>query len=177
MQHGRRTIRVSGLFVVGSLPAPDVRAGGCAFLEKVMSAKDSAVRDENRVSEDVVDRLRAAREKAVKEEYEDGASAGRKWARSTATPKELKRLERYVTSGDGNAGWWDVDCPNWCAPFGAADYLVFALRPRDKDDHDAPNQFWTEALGDDIHRIQDGDFLRGFGEGAITIWEQVKDRL
>jgi hypothetical protein len=51
------------------------------------------------------------------------------------------------------------------------------LRLRDKDDHDAPNRFWTEALGDDTHRIQDGDFLRGFGEGAITIWEQVKDRL
>jgi hypothetical protein len=51
------------------------------------------------------------------------------------------------------------------------------MRPRDKDDRDAPDQFWTEALGHDIHRIQDGDFLRGFGEGAITIWEQVKDRL
>jgi hypothetical protein len=146
-------------------------------LEKEMSARDSAVRDEIRVSEDVVDRLRAAREKAAKEEYEDGMDAGRKWAKSTATPKELKRLERYVNSGDGSLGWWDVDCPNWCAPFGAADYLVFALRLRDKDDHDAPNRFWTEALGDDTHRIQDGDFLRGFGEGAIAIWEQVKDRL
>ena len=124
-----------------------------------------------------VDRLRAAREKAAKEAYEDVNNPGCKWAKSTATPKDLNRLERYVNSGDGSLGWWDVDCPNWCAPFGAADYLVFALRLRDKDDHDAPSRFWTEALGDDTHRIQDGDFLRGFGEGAIAIWEEVKDRL
>ena len=142
-----------------------------------MTARVSAVSDENRVSDDVVDRLRAAREKAAKEEYVDGENAGRKWAKSTATPKELKRLERYVSIGDGSEGWWDVDCSNWCAPFGAADYFVFALRLRDKDDPDAPHQFWKEALGDDIHRIQDGDFLRGFGEGAIAVWEQVKDRL
>ena len=142
-----------------------------------MSARDIAVRDENGISDDVVDRLRAAGEIAAKEEYEDGENAGRKWAKSTATPKELKRLETYVNSANGNVDWWDVDCPNWCAPFGAADYLVFALRLRDKDDHDAPNRFWTEALGNDTHRIQDGDFLRGFGEGAIAIWEEVKDRL
>jgi len=142
-----------------------------------MSARDSAVREENRISEDVVDRLRVAREQAAKEEYEDGQNAGRKWAKSTATPKELKRLERYANNGGGSEGWWDVDCPNWCAPFGAADYFVFALRLRDKDNPDAPNQFWKEALGGDMHRIQDGDFLRGFGEGAIAVWEQVKDRL
>ena len=100
------------------------------------------------------DRLRAAREKAAKEAYEDVNNPGCKWAKSTATPKDLKRLERYVNSGDGSLGWWDVDFSNWCAPFVAVDYLVFALRLSAA----APNRFWTEALGDETHRIQDGDF-------------------
>ena len=61
--------------------------------------------------------------------------------------------------------------------FRAADYLVFAIWPKLKDDRDAPASFWEKALGDDAERIKDGDFLRGFGEGAIEVWNEVSNEL
>jgi hypothetical protein len=59
------------------------------------------------------------------------------------------------------------------APFGAADNLVFAIWPKRKEDRDAPGEFWEQVLGDDSGRVEDADFLRGFGEGAAEVWSEV----
>ena len=124
---------------------------------------------------DVVRRLRAQQEA---DDVAEGRAAGRAWAARLAKPKELRRLAAYCDTceRDGLA-WWDVDYPGWPAPFGAADHLVFAIRPEGKDDRDAPGQFWREVLGEDEGRVNDRYFLRGFGEGAAELWDGVKDEL
>jgi hypothetical protein len=130
--------------------------------------------------DDVIARLKAAAELEGNEEYQDGFKAGQEWAKKVARPKELKRIAKHIAEYtiDLVAGWWwDVDSPAWSAPFGAVDYFVFAAWPQRYDDRDAPKEFWEQALGDDAHRIDDADFFRGFGEGAVEIWEQVKDEL
>jgi hypothetical protein len=129
-------------------------------------------------TQEVVQRLKAAQEKEDQMERDEGKAAGRKWAERTATPKELRRVAEYIDRCEqDNTPWHDVDFPGWMAPFGATDYFVFAIRPQDKDDRDAPGQFWEEALGDDAHRIEDSDFLRGFGEGAVEVWNEVSAQL
>jgi hypothetical protein len=126
---------------------------------------------------DIVKRLKAARADDT-EEYDDGKAEGRRWAAETAKPRELKRLAEYISRCDqDNLAWWDVDYSGWKAPFGAADYFVFALRPKCKDDRHALASFWEEALGGDADRIEDGDFLRGFGEGADEVWGDVAGEL
>jgi hypothetical protein len=107
-------------------------------------------------------------------DYKDGKHAGRDWAEQTATVKELRRLADYCENTEGI--WYELD-RDWLAPFGATDYFVFAVWPKCKDDRGAPPDFWEQALGDDAHRIQDEDFFHGFGDGAIEVWNEIRDEL
>jgi hypothetical protein len=144
-----------------------------AFEQKLLeldSEKEAKTMDET------IARLRRARELEDNIDYQSGLEAGRRWARTKAKPKELRRAAEYI-EGEFGTDWFDVDYSGWSAPFGATDYFVFAVWPRHKDDREAPKEFWDLALGDDAHCIEDADFFRGFGEGAAEIWDQVCDKL
>jgi hypothetical protein len=142
------------------------------LLELEARSKESATMD------DVIVRLKAAAELEANEDYQSGMEAGRAWAREDASPKELRRLSDYIdTYAHERIDWWDIDHPGWPAPLGATGCFVEAVWPQRKDDRHAPGEFWEQALGDDADRVQDPDFFRGFGEGAVEVWEQVKDRL
>jgi hypothetical protein len=136
--------------------------------------------------DEVIARLKAAAEIEENEEYQDGFEAGQKWAKSTATPKQLRRLAEYVEGFETMSyDWWDVDEPRLMAPFGATDYFLFALFGRLGADNDAKKEFLQEkaegfleeALGDNILRFEDVNFFHGFGEGALDIWDKVEDKL
>jgi hypothetical protein len=152
-----------------------------AFEAKLLEIELSKKRG-NMSKADVVKRLKAAAAEDHREDYEDGKAAGRAWAAETATPKELRRLAEYIEQAEAETGnrveWWDVDHPGWMAPFGAPDYLVFAVRPKRADERDAPAEFWEQALEEaDRGRVWDSDFLRGFGEGAAEVWSEVRGEL
>jgi hypothetical protein len=116
----------------------------------------------NMSKEDIVKRLKAAAEEDH-EDYDDGKAAGQEWAAETATPKELKRLAEYMERVRGDT---------------SARGLVTAVRPKAKDDPHAYESFWEEALGEEgADRIKDRDFLRGFGAGAVEVWDEVSDEL
>jgi hypothetical protein len=129
---------------------------------------------------DIVKRLRASAESDT-EDYDDGKHAGREWATTQATARELGRLNTYLEDTTlGRFDWWDVDDPRWMAPWGAADNLAFAIRPklRKNEDPQEVRAFWQSAIGDDaLDRLNDSEFLRGFGEGAAEVWEEVKNEL
>jgi hypothetical protein len=128
--------------------------------------------------QDVIDRLKAAAEIEENEEYQAGREAGERWAKEDATPKQLQRLEAYVTNNDNNTiGWWEIDSPCWNAPFGALDRFVFAVWTDRHEDRDASDEFWEQALGDGKERINDCDFFHGFGDGAADLWRKVADKL
>jgi hypothetical protein len=126
--------------------------------------------------DDVVARLKAAEEFEANEDYQAGFKAGQQWAKSTATPKQLRRLADYLEEGDE---WWDVDSPGWNAPWGATGYFALAVLGLSDEEADrrAPDVFWEKALGDGSERIWDADFFHGFGEGAADLWEKVADKL
>jgi hypothetical protein len=129
---------------------------------------------------DVIERLKAAAELEANEDYQDGLEAGRRWAKEDARPKQLRRLSAYIEEFEqpsSSVSWWDIDSTGWSAPFGALDYFVFAVWPDRKDDRDASDSFWQGALGDHAHRANDPDYFRGFGEGAVEIWNEVCDKL
>lgn len=128
--------------------------------------------------EDVVKRLKAASEVEEEQEYEAGKKAGREWAEQTATPKELRRLRRYFQCYEGQqAYWWDIDA-NWSGPYGALEKFVLAARPETiRDDHEVFGFFWEEALGEFDEWINDPDFFHGFGDGAMEVWQDVKNEL
>jgi hypothetical protein len=136
-----------------------------------------ASKREGTTMKDVVARLKAAAELEENEDYQAGMEAGRDWAKRQAKPKELRRLAEYIRNWQGGCEWWDVGYPGWMAPFGAADNFVFTVRPSRESDRGAPAEFWEEALGEDAHRIEDDDFLHGFGDGAAEVWDQVAEEL
>jgi hypothetical protein len=119
---------------------------------------------------DVIRHKKALAEQEAKAEYQAGFAAGRGWAEGPATPKQLARVSDYIDQADrASSDWW--------ATFGALDRFAFAAWPDRKDDRSAADDFWQEALGDDAHRVQDSDYLRGFGEGAADYWRDIRDEL
>lgn len=128
--------------------------------------------------ESIVKRMQSAKDEEGKENYLEGQAAGRQWAAKDATPKQLKRLAAYVEDCDRNSvAWWDSETPMWNAPFSAPDYLFFEISPKDQGDRHAPGEFWEHVLGDEAEERYDADFLKGFGEGALAVWDEVKDEL
>jgi hypothetical protein len=127
---------------------------------------------------DIIKRLKAADE-ADTEAYDDGKEAGRQWAESEASPKELRKLSSYLEQSDrDNTVWWLTET-NWNAPYGASDNLAFAIRPKLRQAEARESAaFWEEVLGEDFEgQTKDGDFLHGFGDGAAEVWEEVADEL
>jgi hypothetical protein len=123
--------------------------------------------------DDVVARMKAAEQLESKEDYKAGFDAGQAWAKETATPKELRRVEKYIdrVAAEPTVNWWELE-GTWGPSF-----FVWVAWPDRKGDEDAAESFWEQALGDDAERIKDPDFLRGFGDGAMDIWAKVKRKL
>jgi hypothetical protein len=139
-----------------------------AFERKLL---DLASRKKVGTMDEVIERLKAAAKIEENKEYQAGHKAGVRWAKANASPKELRRIADYI---DGHQGdWADID-DSWNAP----ESFVFAMRPKWKADGIAADEFWEQALGDDgAQQIKDEDFLRGFGEGAMEIWEMVSHEI
>jgi hypothetical protein len=148
----------------------------CSAFEAKLLELESQRQVEN--MDDVVARLKAAAELEDKEEYQAGLEAGRTWAKEDATPKQLRRIADYVEKSDRSYDfcWYDSSL-NWNAPFGPLDHFAFVAWPDRKDDRSAADDFFEQALGDDAHRVQDDDFLHGFGDGVVEIWDQVRNKL
>jgi hypothetical protein len=122
--------------------------------------------------DDVVQRLKAAAEKEVLEEYQEGKQAGRRWAEEEATPKELGRLEAHLGPGPGRGF-----SGGGVNPAAGADALVFALWPKAEGDGYSADELWEQILAGDAGRARDPDFRRGFGDGALELWREVKAEL
>jgi hypothetical protein len=126
--------------------------------------------------EDVLKRLRAAKAEDDEEEVADGKQAGREWAEQDARPKELRRLEGLYSRCTGRE-WEDFfDAPGSTA-YSTAERLLFTLHPENDGDRQEAGSFWEGALGDDKARAEEDAFLQGFAEGALEVWNEVKDSL
>jgi hypothetical protein len=122
---------------------------------------------------DVINRLRASNAKFVSEEYESGYGPGERWARNSAEVAEFKQLEdwRSVAGGEWDESFSDEDG----SAYSVAEHFVFKVRPDDDGDRTAARDFWKEQ----DFEIEDcnAEFVRGFAEGALRVWDKVKDEI
>ena len=70
------------------------------------------------------------------------------------------------------------------APWGRSDWLVFEIRGTHEDDRsDAESGSFWEQIGVDTDEpsnrelVEDPDFLGGFVDGALGVWEVVADHI
>jgi hypothetical protein len=131
---------------------------------------DLASQREAMTMEDVIARMKAADALERNESYQTGRETGECWAKNRATPKQLRNL-----AGDPGEG---APILGSMVHGEIATTLWQEIHPRRETDSHTINCFWEEAAGDNgVESIEDQDFARGWMEGALAIWEKVKDKL
>ena len=130
---------------------------------------------ENPAMSKVIERLRVSKRESESEDFQNGWNYGKEWAEECAEVSELKRLETWFDDQNFNECRYEVNEGN---AFDAADCLAFVLCPHDQSRSGA-QEFWNSAVGDDVPRddIARPEFLRGFVEGALNVWDKVQDQL
>jgi hypothetical protein len=145
-----------------------------AFQDKLA---EIASRKEIKTMTEVVERLRATLRNEEGKDFSHGYELGRKWAENAASATELKRMEKFQeTSKTKSKQDWDT----WFWPRGTHHpwrILVGVIR-NEKDVHPMTAQaFWQDIVAGSSVTSVDGDFLRGFVQGAVDLWAQVKSQL
>ena len=116
---------------------------------------------------DVVDRLRASKQASDTDLRKAGQEVGREWAKDSAEAIELEQLARVADH---------ILHPTDPYMDGEARIVHRAIDPDEVSGN--YHDFWENILGErnDI-RVASRDFVCGFVEGAVEIWESVKDEL
>lgn len=151
----------------------------CAAFERKLG--DIASRKARKNMEDVIERLRASKQSSGSARFRAGFEVGQDWARDSAEASELENLERLHDSAAGRTKYEKT----WIGIFDRSvdhDYdslpeaLFSQIRPADEDDSSEAEEFWERLGGHDWEELP-GSWYRGFCEGALDIWRQVKDKL
>jgi hypothetical protein len=118
-----------------------------AFEDKLAEV---ATNKEEKTMAAVIQRLRATKPDAL---YQQGYEDGRYWASERAGYEDLVRLEQlYVkrrAERDFDFGAWRGVC----------------------------ELFWDCIVGGDRKKVDDPSYVRGFAEGVLALWSEVKDYL
>jgi hypothetical protein len=135
-----------------------------------------AAKKEQKGMDEIVTRLRASKRRVEDEHSQQGDAAGREWVKDQAEADELMRLERWQAEmGVSWDGYFSDDDPN--RAYSAAEQVVFTVWPEYDGNRAAVEDFWTQALGDDTSAADDPEFVKGFVEGALDLWDKVKAQL
>lgn len=163
----KRRMEAAGTRVNWSAVACDAFAAKLAELSK---------HEEVRTVDEVVERLRRLKNQSLAGAppggpagavYGAGADTGRQWAMSTAGPDQLERVEafrtRYTTEDE------------WARLFQQRDgwqELARVVEPRCSGEE---KKYLKRLLGE--QKPGGPDFFRGFADGALYVWRQVKDKI
>ena len=114
----------------------------------------------------VVERMRAAKCKSDSQDFQDGFKSGQSWASTQGEPAELERLEALWDglASDRQHGW------GWWFAHG--------------DPESTASELWDEIFPTYQPAAEllvgvnvSGESLRGFAEGALEVWYEVKPQL
>ena len=115
---------------------------------------------------DVIDRLRASKQKFLDQELADGKTAGAHWAKTEAEFEELRKMSIMGSAGLDQLG----------APTG----LVLAMHVHDKviggDVGLEDVAFFFQVDPDLLDDISE-KYVQSFVEGALNVWQEVADEL
>lgn len=112
------------------------------------------------VDQELIDRLRKSKEEAENEDYQTGWNDGQVWAKDYADFRDLQRVERFCESNDNDYSWVHI-------------YYVISDVDNRVDARE-PLEFWEQHTG--IMEPSDG-MVKGFIEGALEVWQKVKEHL
>jgi hypothetical protein len=134
---------------------------------------------ENPLMAEVIERLRVSKRESETQEFQTGWDQGKEWAEKHAEFPELERLANWRNDPHvDQRGRYELTSPGRNA-FGPAEHLAFTLQPEDQSRSGAQD-FWNRAVKDDAEsreNITKPEFLRGFVEGALDVWDKAKDQL
>jgi hypothetical protein len=145
-----------------------------AFEDKLA---EIASRKEWKVMSDVVERLRASVRNEQGESFNAGYELGRAWVMNAAEAPQLKRMEAFrkamktKSSTDWESWFWiRGNYKPWLE-------LVAIIRDDKNLRAYTALGFWKELVGEPSTKPDDGDFLRGFVDGAVDLWVEVQEQL
>jgi hypothetical protein len=146
-----------------------------AIATKAFQAELLALESERQAKtmDEVVARLKAAAAIEANEDYQAGHEAGEAWAKEHATPKQLRRLEKLADDPQ-----YDIeshlDIFANVLNRGIANGLYEVIEP----EGEMCEAFWESVIGDNgKEKMDEEDFAKGFIEGALEVWDAVKDKL
>jgi hypothetical protein len=117
---------------------------------------------------DVISRLRVSKKNSENKQLKAGYAAGQEWAKRNAEAEQLERLESFYPSDQWNYGHYGV----------AQKVAIVILGNEDEEDDQKAardiRSFWDQQIGEDE---PEDDVIRGFAEGALSIWKDVKDQI
>lgn len=134
-----------------------------------------AARKEKKAMEDVIQRLRASKQKSDSELHIRGREAGIDWAKNNASFSELSKLHDYSEHME----LYEL-AHDYQQAFSPYEYVYFLIHPEDHGDRAACNDFWERTVGEGegvkVNLIEP-EFLLGFCCGALEVFQEVQEKL
>lgn len=126
--------------------------------------------------ESVIDRLRASAREEDDQDTKAGRDAGQRWAKQSAEAVELRRLETAIDP-QLEGGWGFVDSEY--SAYHSAEAFVFIIDPDNEGVRGVVGLFWQGQVDEEKYALEypSSAFVQGFAEGAMEVWQQVKESL
>lgn len=127
-----------------------------------------------------MERPQDSKRETGREKFRNGHAVGQDWAKRRADTIELERLDQlYADRTNDSVCTWEVFfSESGGSAYSNAEILYFALCPEYENDRDAAADFWEREIADgNADFLGDGEWLRGFAEGGLEVWWEVKEQL
>jgi hypothetical protein len=151
-------------------------AAAQAFEQKLA---ELSAKKEKKTMQDVIQRLRGSKQQTFDKTYRKGEQLGRQWAMDRAGAAALRELEMWVerkAGTDWESFLGESEKKGWDLALGF--YMNTHPEENGPGGGSASDLFWRQLVDeDDLYLSQQPDFLRGFANGSLAIWREVKDQL
>jgi hypothetical protein len=171
-------------------------AVACRGFEEKLA--ELAAKKEKKAMADVIQRLRASKQRGADALFQQGYADGHRWASEQAEYDDLQRLEQFHAKRRTGRDWekyfteeptFDPANPLFDSPVG--ERLMMVVCPQLSVDESGVGdinfdfdvwcstckQFWKSIVGEDEFKVARPSYIRGFAEGALALWSAVKDKL
>ncbi len=118
---------------------------------------------------EVVARLRASKRSLQSDRSKAGFAQGKAWAENYAEAVELERLEKQIHAQEHTSF-------DWNNAYSSGENFAFVIAPEDDGDREVAERFWS-VFDRGPELSGDPGFVNGFAEGAMEVWDRVKDEL